>query len=126
MALQGSHDTDKDTVSYTRIHVELHQKAARSPAIIRPVRITTEPAHQPNPRSDWNDHLSLANTVTVRTIHLTLLSNFDNSVIVLHVRPPEPGQYCKSFQSAPNSLITEGVNLIEMGNGGMKRGKGPS
>lgn len=88
-ALQGSHDTDKDTVSYTRIHVELHQKAARSLAIIWPVRITTEPSHQSDPRSDWNDHLSLANTATVRTIHLTLLSNFNNSIIVLHMSGPQ-------------------------------------
>lgn len=103
-SLRGSQDTRKgtrkDTDSYTRIHVKLHEKTAHSSAIkwltsphLHTTHTHTEgnnrkQPHQPDPRSDWNDHLSLANTANVRTIHLTLLSNFDNSIIVLHMSGP--------------------------------------
>lgn len=106
-SLRGSHDahksTRKDTDSYTRKHMKLYEKTAHSFAIqwltsTHPDTThththilkgaTRKQPHQPDPRSDWNDHLSLANKANVRTIHLTLLSNFNNSIIVLHMSGP--------------------------------------
>lgn len=58
-------------------------------------------------------HSSLAKLASVCSTLFILLSRFKllcNSDT--NVRPPESGQSNDSFQTAPNSLITECVNLI--------------